>query len=257
MDSTLIDEFELDWRLAGRAPRTAALYANDLRKFASTAHETSLVGVKEWLAQTPTPQVRRKRAQAFRAFGKWAEQVEVSGYEWWRSVPLTKVAQSVQETASASDYKNAIQKARTPRDRAIIELLWSCGLRRSELAQIAVTDVLLSEGCLVVRKTKNGTSRIVPLAGKARISIRPLLRKEPNALLLGISSNGIRLLLKRLDAPSAHAWRRGWAVRALSSGISEASLRLAAGWSSSVMVSRYTAARASDLALLEFAEKLR
>ena len=33
-----------------------------------------------------------------------------------------------------------------------------------------------------------------------------------------MTGNAIRLRLARLDAPSAHAWRRGWAVRALRAG---------------------------------------
>jgi hypothetical protein len=31
MDFRLIEEFEFDWRLAGKAPRTAGLYVRDLR----------------------------------------------------------------------------------------------------------------------------------------------------------------------------------------------------------------------------------
>ena len=46
-----------------------------------------------------------------------------------------------------------------------------------------------------------------------------------------MTGNAIRLRLARLDAPSAHAWRRGWAVRALRVGVSEASVKAAAGWS--------------------------
>ena len=58
--------------------------------------------------------------------------------------------------------------------------------------------------------------------------------------------------LQKLEAPSAHAWRRGWAVHSLRNGVSETSLKSAAGWSSGAMVSRYTSALASDHALIEF-----
>ena len=46
--------------------------------------------------------------------------------------------------------------------------------------------------------------------------------------------------------PSAHAWRRGWAVQALRSGVSETSVRAAAGWSSGAMVARYTRALSGE-----------
>jgi integrase len=55
-----------------------------------------------------------------------------------------------------------------------------------------------------------------------------------------------------LGAPSAHAWRRGWAVQALRSGVSETSVRAAAGWSSGAMVARYTRALSGELAVEEF-----
>jgi hypothetical protein len=51
---------------------------------------------------------------------------------------------------------------------------------------------------------------------------------------------------------SAHAWRRGWAVQALRSGVSETSVGAAAGWSSGAMVARNTSALSGELAVVEF-----
>ena len=62
-----------------------------------------------------------------------------------------------------------------------------------------------------------------------------------------MTPNAVRLLLQRLDAPSAHAWRRGWAVQALRSGVSETSVRAAAGWSSGAMVARHTCALSAEI----------
>jgi len=67
-----------------------------------------------------------------------------------------------------------------------------------------------------------------------------------------MTGNAIRLRLKKLGVPSAHAWRRGWAVQALRSGVSETSVRAAAGWSSGAMVARYTRALSGELAVEEF-----
>jgi len=60
------------------------------------------------------------------------------------------------------------------------------------------------------------------------------------------------LILQRAGLPSAHTWRRGWVVYSLSMGVSEASVRAAAGWSSGEMVSRYTRALAGERAVTEF-----
>jgi len=49
------------------------------------------------------------------------------------------------------------------RDRAILELLYSTGLRSGEVAILTVYDVDLAAGLLKVRSGKGGRSRVVPL----------------------------------------------------------------------------------------------
>ena len=53
------------------------------------------------------------------------------------------------------------------RDRAIIELLYSTGLRRMELAKLKVHDVNLGHGTLMVRGGKGGKDRMVPVGSRA------------------------------------------------------------------------------------------
>jgi len=252
MDEQWFDEFALDWRLEGRAHRTVELYVRDLRKFFVEYPEPTLGNAKEWLAATGSRSVQRKRAQALRAFGKWATGTGLAGLEWMQRVPLVSEVILPQQTAVESDYLAALTRVRSLRDRAVIELLWSCGLRRSELAALRVEDVDIEGGFVVVRQAKSRKPRIAPLSPSATRALRHLTRVREEGALLGLSSNGIRLLLSRLGAPSAHAWRRGWAVRALGSGVSETSVRAAAGWTSGAMVSRYTKALSESLAIEEF-----
>jgi integrase/recombinase XerD len=131
-------------------------------------------------------------------------------------------------------------------------VLWSCGLRRSEIARLEIADVNFSEGFLIIRTSKTGKPRIAPLSPTARHALRKHIGKRSQGSLFGMTTNAIRLCLMRLGAPSAHAWRRGWAVQALRSGVSETSVRAAAGWSSGVMVARYTSALSGELAVDEF-----
>ena len=136
------------------------------------------------------------------------------------------------------------------RDRLVVELLWCTGLRVSELARLASTDIDLAGGYAVVRQSKTGRPRLVPLSDRAC----RLIRRQTNTdgSLLGMSAHAIQLMLRRVGAPSAHAWRRGWAVHALRSGVSQTSVQAAAGWSSGAMVTRYTAAVSGELAISEF-----
>ena len=108
------------------------------------------------------------------------------------------------------------------------------------------------EGFLVVRTSKTGKPRIAPLSPSARHAVRKHIGGRTQGSLFGMTTNAIGLCLLRLGAPSAHAWRRGWAVQALRNGVSETSVRAAAGWSSGAMVSRYTSALSEELAVEEF-----
>jgi len=252
MDTSLLREFRLDWQLSGKAPRTACDYIAAVEKLLEQHTDPSLADVKQWIASTSSVTTRRKRGQAIRAVGKWADEQRYEVFVWWRQVPLVKETAKPQTTVTESDYRKALSVANTIRDVSLIEVLWSTGLRRSEIERLEIADVNLAESFLVVRTSKTGKPRVVPLSPQARHALRRLIKGQESGSVFRMSSNAIRLCLQRLGAPSAHAWRRGWAVRALRSGVSEASVKAVAGWSSGAMVSRYTRALSGELALEEF-----
>ena len=252
MDISLLREFQLDWRLAGKAERTATDYTKAVTDLFTQYPEPTLCDVKTWIASTTSVVGRRKRGQAVRALGKWSSTNDYGVFTFWRQVPLAKETMRPQETATEQDYVTAVCSASTLRDKALIEVLWSCGLRRSELTKLTAEDVNFAEGFLIVRTSKTGRPRVAPLSPAARHAVRKHLGKRTQGSLFGMTPNAVRLLLQRIGAPSAHAWRRGWAVQALRSGVSETSVRAAAGWSSGAMVARYTRALSGELAVEEF-----
>ena len=54
------------------------------------------------------------------------------------------------------------------RDAAIVELLYSTGLRVSELSRLNVEDIRMESEFLVVRRGKRGKDRLVPVGKRAR-----------------------------------------------------------------------------------------
>lgn len=252
MDRSLIGEFQLDWILAGKSKQASDNYVTGLKLLLEEYPNPSLEEVKTWLASIKSTASRRKRGQAVRAFGQWSESNGYGVFEWWKRVPLAREVSRPQKTVTNNEYKTALSSAKTQRDKALIEVLWSCGLRRSEIARLEVSDVNFHEGFLIIRSSKTGKPRIAPLSPSARHTLRKHIGKRSQGSLFGMSTNAIRLCLQRLGAPSAHAWRRGWAVQALRNGVSETSVRAAAGWSSGQMVARYTRALSGELAVEEF-----
>jgi len=252
VDTSLLESFRLDWILAGKAPRTADAYVRSLANMLDAGAGSDPVCVRKWVLEAPELSVRRKRGQAVRALGAWCDTQGIADYSWWRQIPLAIEKERPQATVVNADYLHALSVLKTPRDRTMVELLWWCGLRRTEVAMLRLEDIDFLSGSVLVRQSKTGKPRIVPVPKPVLRSIRRLVGGRTEGLVLGMSSNAIRLVLQRSGLPSAHAWRRGWAVHALSMGVSEASVRAAAGWSSGEMVSRYTRTLAGELAVNEF-----
>lgn len=252
MDWTVfLAEFEADWKLLGRSKATLGEYLRllrDLRAYSPT--EPSLAIVKAWLATSKSKEHARYRGRAVRAFGKWAEVNDVEGWSWWRQVPLANVAPTPQDTVTAAQVEELLRRLTEPRDRVIVELLWSTGLRVSELSTLRWDDVNLDDGYVVVRQSKTGKPRLAPLSVRACRLLRRTNRGADS--VLGLSTQAIQRRLNRIGAPTAHSFRRGWAVQALRNGVSQTSVQAAAGWRSGAMVSRYVSQVSESLAIAEF-----
>jgi len=81
------------------------------------------------------------------------------------------------------------------RDLAMFELFYSSGLRLSELADLNMDDIDLSERELRVLKGKGGKQRILPIGGKAVTALKKwfLYRTNTTDLAVFISNKGKRL----------------------------------------------------------------
>ena len=84
------------------------------------------------------------------------------------------------------------------RDLAMFELFYSSGIRLSELAQLNLTDIDLTDKSLIVRSGKGGKSRMLPIGSKAVVAINTWLEhriKSPTSTetALFISTRGTRL----------------------------------------------------------------
>jgi len=73
---------------------------------------------------------------------------------------LTQV--EIKQLFEACDYSHINTHFRK-RDRAILVLLYSCGLRRNEAVQMNTEDILFEKGRIYVRKGKNYKERFVPI----------------------------------------------------------------------------------------------
>ena len=109
-------EFWTDWKLAGKAPRTAMEYGRVLRPLledgvagvagvAGVPANLSLPTVKAWVSEGRTKPLQRDRARAARAFFRWAAAEEVLECEWWKRIPTVRLDEAAQETVTEADFE--------------------------------------------------------------------------------------------------------------------------------------------------------
>lgn len=92
------------------------------------------------------------------------------------------------------------------RDRAIIETLYSTGMRRMELANLSIYDVDLANGTVLIREGKGKKDRLIPIGERActwiekyREDVRPQYVTEPDDGTLFLTEYGEPLHNNRLS----------------------------------------------------------
>jgi site-specific recombinase XerD len=152
------------------------------------------------------------------------------------------------------------------RDTAIIRTLLDTGLRKSELANIMVEDVNLSEQTLFIRQRKGGRSAYVPIGVKAARELDKYIRTRARHRHGGLpdlwicrrgkfGSESIYPMIVALgkkvgiEGLHPHSFRHTFASSWLEGGGQERDLMKIAGWKSASMLQRYGAASANQRAM--------
>jgi integrase/recombinase XerD len=125
------------------------------------------------------------------------------------------------------------------RDRAVLEVFYSTGIRQAECAQLSLYDIDVSRQTLIVRQGKGGRDRIVPIGERAlywvdryQTEARPQLVIDSDEMSLFLTDYGepmikgrLGTLVKRylyhaeIDKPGAcHLFRHAMATHMLDNG---------------------------------------
>jgi integrase len=189
----------------GSWPPTSQLAVSFLAQFnghqaAVIRYHTMVKGFMYWLGEDMTVKVRRPK--------RLPQYVEPSHVE-----------QLIDAIRSKRTHKDT-----TARDVILIEIARYTGLRRAELANIKVGDVLLNERTLLVRGGKGEKDAAVPLPASLIPRLQEFLKgKSPQDSVFGLTkasvSNKIHNWAKKAGVPlHAHSLRHYYAERLLESG---------------------------------------
>ena len=126
--------------------------------------------------QPLSSRTQRTRLASLRMFGRWVASERLLAADPVAALVLPRVGQPLPkawlsaaqvETVMALPNLTGRRPAAGLRDRAILETLYSTGLRRMELTRLAVPDVDFAGGAVFVRQGKGRKDRVVPIGERA------------------------------------------------------------------------------------------
>lgn len=181
-DPALLDAF-IDhlWLEDGLSRNTLDSYRRDLQLFADWLQKKGLglaqaqqLEIQQYLAARfpkSKPRSISRLIASLRRFYRYALRerqvsvdptLQIDSPKLPRSLPKSLTEEDVEALLAAPDVNQSLGL----RDRAMLEILYACGLRVSELVNLKVTEVSLNEG--VIRVTGKGSkTRLVPMGEEA------------------------------------------------------------------------------------------
>jgi integrase/recombinase XerD len=158
-----------------------------------------------------TFQTQHKRLVQVRAYFKWLTRQNVLLWNPASELELPKLERRLPRhvlTETEAEKVMLQPDASEPmgvRDRAILEVLYSTGIRRMEVVNLRVFDVDGERGTLIVRQGKGKKDRTVPVGERAALwiekylaEVRPELVVPPDEGVLFLTEDGRSLQANRL-----------------------------------------------------------
>jgi integrase/recombinase XerC len=283
----LLDSFTLALEAEGKSPKTLDNYSRAVVAFAQYLHSLDqvddvttvraddvrrfLVGLRGKVA----PSTEYRNYSGLKQFFAWCVREDELDVSPMANVRPPKVPEPRTEMLTGVQLKTLLAGCAgkdfvSRRDTAIILLLADTGMRRMELAALAVADLDLRGRVVEVAgkgdREHRKRYRLVPFGARTAQSLDRYMRARrlhprgdsPSLWLAEknrgvLTADGIRQMLERRGQAigvklHAHMFRHGFADAYLRGGGQPQDLQELAGWKSAAMVRRYGAANRSERA---------
>ncbi len=267
-----IENFTLSLKGRNLSAHTLRAYGSDLEAFAAfmslrnflSVKDFTLKNIRAYLAYENMKEISRptmlRKISALRSFAKFLANrglIKVNPFALFSAPKREKKLPSFLTESEASNLMDAeISKRFHYRNKAILELLYSSGLRRSETVGLNIGDINFDEGYVRVLG-KGSKERLVPVTDIALESISNYLDTRPQArgdepLFLGskggrLSGEGLAQIVKKsaIDSRVArkvtpHSLRHSFATHLLNNGCDLKSLQEMLGHKSLAATQVYT-----------------
>jgi len=132
---------------------------------------------------------------AIKAFFAWLTRSNYILYNPAGDLDMPKIPKRLpRHILSASDAETILNQADTHsalglRDRAIMEVLYSTGMRRMELTSLKTNDLDTERGTLIIRQGKGKKDRMIPVGERAISWVKKYLHEVRPELVIGLSAD--------------------------------------------------------------------
>lgn len=174
-----------------RSSLTADAYGRDLQELAeflgkdsdlSDPAGISTADVRAWIASMSrkglSPRSLRRKTQAARAFFRWIQKKGLISVNPAAEVQLAKIGRKLPEFVREQEMEEILDNpinggnaALNIRNKLIVNILYSCGIRRDELAKITDADIDFYQKEIRVHGKRDKT-RIIPVADELLAEVR-------------------------------------------------------------------------------------
>lgn len=177
------------------SPNSVEAYLNDIRKLAAYCEkltppldptEVSYNVLNEYLMELKnsgvTSRTQARSISSIKSFFKYLLYDEVIKQNPSSFLDAPKIGRSLPSVLSVEEIETMINsidmnKQEGQRNKAILETLYSCGLRVSELVNLKLSQINFRTGYIKI-EGKGNKERIVPLGTRAKDEIRCYLKKD-------------------------------------------------------------------------------
>src|SRR5438270_6663303 len=182
----------------GLSRNTLEAYRTDLQQFGAWLAEHDLAVLEvghnqlaDFIAQLGTgekaggrpaaPATVQRKVACLRSFYRHLRREEILDHDPTAELRAPRGGNKLPQVLSRAEIKRLLQtprgtEPRALRDRALLELMYACGLRASEAIGLEVADVDLEDGVLRARG-KGRKERLVPVGRQAVAAVRAYLER--------------------------------------------------------------------------------
>ncbi len=242
---------------------TQRAYISDVRDFLDTTYDINEDGINKYMVvlfkRGVTNRTIRRKLSSISTFCNFLKQKHVIEKNPVDFMEKPKIEKNLPKFLDVDDILNLLEKIKDPRDRAMVELIYSSSLRASEAISLNVEDVDFEHLRLRITR-KGGKTTYVPITERAKRYLEIYIGERVSGALflnrygMRLSTRSLQKIVKKYSINnifkdiSPHTLRHSKATHLLNSGMDIRLIQRLLGHSSIKATQIYTHLNFKELA---------